>query len=246
MIQTPNFNLSAYIQGSPNSPKLAIVLPGKLDTKDYLHMRSHVDYLSELGFLALSFDPPGTWSSGGEDINDYTITNYIQATKELITHFNIPTFLIGHSLGGTIAMLVGLKNPLVTHFGSIMSYYTFDPKIEPKYINPEWQSVGYKVHHRINPITLDLIEFRLPYHYLEDQVQYDVSDNLRHSPKPKLFILGQKDIVVKPQVVQSAYDLSAPPKELFKINVGHNYKEIPQTITQINGIIGQFLKIYKF
>jgi len=58
--QTRSFKLAAYIQGKPTADGLAIVLPGKLDTKDYAHMQSHVDFLAERGYLALSFDPPGT------------------------------------------------------------------------------------------------------------------------------------------------------------------------------------------
>lgn len=60
LIKTENFQLAIYSQGNSNSSKLALVLPGKLDTKDYANMRGHVNYLANLGYFALSFDPPGT------------------------------------------------------------------------------------------------------------------------------------------------------------------------------------------
>jgi len=244
-IQTPSFTLSIYIQGNPDASQLALVLPGKLDTKDYSHMHSHVDYLSRLGFLALSFDPPGTWESG-EDINLYTTTNYIKATQELIKHFNRPTFVIGHSLGGTIAMIVGSQNPQVTHFGSIMSFYSFNPQPNPKNINLKWQSEGVKISHRDDPFSTESRKFQLPYRFLEDLIQYDVSKSLNQSFKPKIFILGQKDVVVSPQIVKSAYEISAHPKELYELNINHRYRDNPHSIEQVNREIGEFLAKYSF
>ena len=86
VIQTDSFEIAVYSKGDINSKKFALVLPGKLDTKDYFHMKSHVDYLAHLGFFALSFDPPGTWDSPG-DIRLYTMTNYLKAIHELIAYF---------------------------------------------------------------------------------------------------------------------------------------------------------------
>lgn len=107
LVQTKSFKLAIYSKGDKNSPRLALVLPGKLDSKDYPHMHSHVDYLAKKGYFALTFDPPGTWESPG-DIKLYTMTNYIKAVNELIENFgNKPTFVMGHSFGGSIALYVG-------------------------------------------------------------------------------------------------------------------------------------------
>ena len=108
-IKTKSFELVVYEKGDPNSQKLAIVIPGRLDTKDYIHNTSLVDYLASRGYFALSFDPAGTWESPG-DIDLYTTTNLIKSVNELIEFFgNKPTLLAGHSRGGTIAMLAGPK-----------------------------------------------------------------------------------------------------------------------------------------
>ena len=110
LVKTKNFKLAVYTKGNPNSAKLALVLPGRLDTKDYVHMRSHVNYMASKGYFALSFDPPGTWESPG-DITLYTMTNYLKAINELIDHFdNKPTFVMGHSRGASMAILSGLRN----------------------------------------------------------------------------------------------------------------------------------------
>jgi pimeloyl-ACP methyl ester carboxylesterase len=123
LIKTKSFELAVYARGDENSPKLAIVIPGRLDTKDYIHLTGHVDHLANLGYYALSFDPAGTWESPG-GIELYTTTNILQEINELIAHFgDKPTVLLGHSRGGTAAMLVGVANPYVTHFAAIMSYH---------------------------------------------------------------------------------------------------------------------------
>src|SRR3989338_4759008 len=107
MLKTKSFDLAVYAKGDPASSKLAIIIPGRLDSKDYAHNTSLVDYLAGRGYFALSFDPPGTWESPG-DIGLYTTTNLLKVVDELIEHFgNKPTLLAGQSRGGTVAMLAG-------------------------------------------------------------------------------------------------------------------------------------------
>jgi hypothetical protein len=77
ILETKSFKLASYAEGDPTSARLALVLPGRLETKDYVHIKSHVAHLAGLGFYALSFDPPGTWESPG-DIELYTNTNYLK------------------------------------------------------------------------------------------------------------------------------------------------------------------------
>ena len=75
VINTPNFKLATYQAGDPDAQKLALVLPGFLDTKDYAHMKAHVDLLAAQGYFALSIDFPGTWESGDDiELYDYKLS----------------------------------------------------------------------------------------------------------------------------------------------------------------------------
>ncbi len=122
-LQIKNFQLAANVKGDPNARKVALVLPGGLDTKDYVHMTSLVDFLANRGYLAVSFDMAGTWDSPG-DISLYTTTNYIKAVHELIDYFgNRPTILAGHSRGGKVAIHAGADNPAVNAIVAIMASY---------------------------------------------------------------------------------------------------------------------------
>jgi pimeloyl-ACP methyl ester carboxylesterase len=243
LINTKSFQIAVNAQGLPGADRLALVLPGKLDTKDYAHMRSHVESLASKGFYALSFDPPGTWESPG-NISLYTMTNYLKAVDELIEHFgNKPTFVVGHSRGGSIAMLAASRNQYVTHFASIMSFYSFKPEVHGEYPNEQWQKDGYRISMRElpdNPIAKT--EVRLPYSFLEDQIKWDMTEDLENCHKPKLFILGTKDELVKPIVVQTAYKIAAAPKELREVEVGHDYRHYPEQVIQVNHFLGEFIE----
>lgn len=63
MIRTKSFELAANIKGDKNSERVAIVLPGRLDTKGYECFNAHLDLFAQKGYLAVCFDPPGSRDS---------------------------------------------------------------------------------------------------------------------------------------------------------------------------------------
>lgn len=244
LIKTKSFTLATYSKGNPDSEKFALVLPGKLDTKDYAHIKSHVDYLADLGFFALSFDPPGTWESPG-DISLYNTTNYLKAINELIEYYgNKQTFVMGHSRGGSMAMLSGTTNPNITAFAAIMSYSYVNNYKDGK--EDDWKKTGFITAMRDLPPGggPKVKEFKLPFSFLEDQKQYRTDDKLKISTKPKLFILGKQDITVPSKKVKYAYKSAANPKELYELNSDHNYRHHSVLIDEVNKVIEDFLKKY--
>lgn len=244
-INTKSFMLATYARGDSNAKKIALVLPGQLDTKDYPHMRSHVDFLSSQGFFALSFDPPGTWESG-DDISQYTMTNYLKAINELINYFdNKPTFVMGHSRGGSMATLAGITNPDVIAFAAVMSTYTYNPDINTRYRDEEWKTSGVKDSYRDLPSDPNKNRlFKLPYSFVEDSMQYDMLDGLKQYIKPKLFFLGIHDAMIKPEVVRKAYGAAAEPKQLYELDSDHDYRWHPELINEVNRVVGDFLQRY--
>lgn len=233
-----------YCAGDKSARKLALVLPGKLDTKDYAHMRSHVDFLANKGFLAVSFDPPGTWESGG-GIELYTMTNYLKAVDELIEYFgNKPTFVMGHSRGATISTIVGARNEKVVAFAAVMSRFTRG--ILTKQDDMEWESRGYHVSMRDLPPGggEKTKEFRIPYSFFEDQVGYDLTDEIASTIKPKLFFLGTKDELVTPKLVREGFEEFAEPKVLHELDWDHDYRNSSEKIEEVNRVMGEFLEKY--
>ena len=234
MIKTNSFELAVNKKGDENSDRLMLCLPGRLDTKDYAHIQSHVDYFAEKGFLTASFDPPGTWESGG-DISLYTTANYQMAIDEIITHFgNRPTVVLGHSRGGTMAMLAGVNNQYVTHFIAVMSHW--GPSGRP-HTDKEVQ-----VSHRDLPPgterTTDRKRFDLPMSYFNDPTDYSGLDKCI---KPKLFFAGKQDVLVTPEDVNETFEQAAEPKQLHELDSEHDYRLRANIIDEVNNKVAEFL-----
>lgn len=237
-IKTKSFELAVYAKGDQNSSKIAILLPGQLDTKDYPHMISHVDYLASRGYFALSFDPPGTWDSPG-DIKLYTMTNYAKAINELIELFgNKPTVLMGHSRGGSMAMLVGPVNDCVTHIIAVMS------NITPSKLDPQDVTGDVKISYRDMPPNdrENKKRFDLPVYYFEDAKKHNIFEGLKKCSKPKLLFYGSRDILVKPENVEVAYKIASDPKIIHELNSEHDYRYHEDIVQEVNDEVGKFLE----
>lgn len=60
-IKTQSFEMAVNMKGDSRATKLAILMPGRLDTKDYINFTSHAGYLAKKGYFVVAIDPPGTW-----------------------------------------------------------------------------------------------------------------------------------------------------------------------------------------
>ena len=237
-LKTTTFTLAANVYGDQNASRLALLLPGRLDTKDYAHMAAHGIFLASQGFLAVSFDPPGTWGSPG-DIALYTVTNYVKAVHEVIAHFGSrPAVLVGHSVGGRVAMIAGPENEAVTHSVYIMS------KAGPS---------GVDLDRVVNDAVVSLRdlppgdgepkkEFHLPLAFFKDAETFDVMEKLKEYNKPKLFIVGKKDKLIRNEEIQETFMGAGEPKELKEIDWGHDYRRSLEMIETINDLIKSFVE----
>jgi len=239
IIKTKSFELATYEKGDKNSPKNIFLLPGQLDTKDYAHMVSHVNYFADKGYFALSFDPPGTWGSPG-GIELYTMTNYLKAINELIDLFgNKPTVLMGHSRGGTMAMLAGAMNKNVTNIIAVMSHTA------PSVIDMSKVKDGIKISYRDMPPndTKNKKRFDLPINYFEDAKKYDVLGGIKQCQKPKLFFYGTKDILVEPEDVKETFKIVEEPKYIQELNSEHDYRLHEDIVNEVNIKTANLLKL---
>lgn len=234
VVETKNYEVAVYMKGDKNASKLAIVIPGRLDTKDYTAMTSHVDFLAEQGYLALSFDPPGTRESL-RDISLYSTTSTLEAINELIEYFgNKPTLLVDHSCGGVNAMLVGISNPHVTSFVAIMSHAG---PMTVELPNDGQPVISYRDLPLGTERTKNKKEFALPVSYFDDQEKYDATEGLKSCAKLKLFFYGMQDVLDSPERVKKMYELSAEPKMIHEHNTEHDFRLYPEIIEEVNNII---------
>lgn len=238
-VKTKSFQLSTLEKGNKNSSKLALILPGRLDSKDYAHITSHTELLSNLGYHAVSFDPPGSWESEGT-IEDYTTTNYLKAVNEVIEYYgNKPTLLVGHSRGGAVAQLAS-TNPAVTTVVLLMASYEFASEPSKEDIEK-----GYILQNRPFPPNskeTGIKEYKLPLSYIEDGKKYLPYKVLETFKGPKLLISATHDEWTPPEEVIEVYEQLSEPKMYYEIDSPHDYKDNPKVIGQINERIEKFLR----
>jgi pimeloyl-ACP methyl ester carboxylesterase len=238
-IKTVPFTLTAYIDWNLDADRLVLCLPWYLDSGNYAHMQWHRAFFAQHGYLAVSFDPPGTFASPWV----YTVTNYLQAIDELISYFwNKPTILLWHSLWGSLALLSSFSHPLVEKTISIMSPCDLQNRYQ-RYIWTSRQTTWMKTSIRDMPDPkLAPVSSTIPWSFVEDALKYTMHDQLATSTKPKLFVMGKEDSVIAPELVVESYHLAGNPKQLAVVDAyDHNYRNFPELIEQINNLFPDFI-----
>ena len=243
LVKTKSFELATFSKGNQESRRLAILMPGRLDTKDYINFVSHAEYLASRDFYVVAFDPPGTWESPG-GVELFTTTNYIKATDELIEYFGKkPTLLLGHSRGAAVAILVGESNPAVIGIVSVMANFGTPTAPDEAAVQK-----GYEDGLRDMPpgasATNEQKAFKLPIAYWEDGKQHNAGQTLKTCMKPKLLIYGTEDEFTPPSEVKKLYEAIPEPKIMKEIRSTHDYRYYPEAIEEANKTIGQFLEKY--
>jgi len=234
IIKTNSFELAVNTAGDLNSEKMMLCLPGRLDTKDYAHMQNHLEHFAAQGYFTISFDPPGTWESS-DDISLYTTPNYLIAIHEIIAYFgNRPTVTLGHSRGGTMALMAGVHNEYVTHMIAVMSHW--GPSGRPD--TAEAVHVSTRDLPPGTERTEERKEFRLPMSYFDDAGDYSGLDK---SNKPKLFFAGLQDDLVTPNDVKEMYTEAGEPKKYLELDSEHDYRLHAGIIDEVNKTAERFL-----
>ncbi|KKQ92552.1 MAG: hypothetical protein UU16_C0022G0015 [Candidatus Woesebacteria bacterium GW2011_GWA2_40_7] len=240
LVKTTSFDLAVNTKGDENSEKVAFMLPGKLDTKDYANFVSHQEYLAGKGFYTVAVDPPGTWESPG-GIELFTTSNYLKAVNELIEYYgNKPTLLLGHSRGGNVAILASVNPNVIGIILVISSYEAPTP--------PKSSENGVQIEHRDIPPgserTREQKEFALPLNYFEDGKKFDTLAILKKSKKPKLLFSGTDDRYYTPKEIEEIYESVPGPKMLHELNSDHGYRRHREIVEEVNRVIGEFIDKY--
>ncbi len=240
IIKTKSFEVAIYAKGDPDSPKLALMLPGRLDTKDYAHLKSHVDFLSERGFYAVAIDPPGTWESPG-NLDEYSTTLYVKCVGEIIEYYgNRPTTLVGHSRGGATSMLSS-KFTAVESLVLVNASYSGNPSRpdESLLINGKLRELRDLPpgDHR----TDEKVEFMMSMLYFDDGLNHDPLESLKKFEGKKLLIHATDDEFNPAVNVEKIYDTLPEPKRFLEIPKDHDYRLYPEIIDQVNQEISKFL-----
>ncbi|MBC7836188.1 alpha/beta hydrolase [Acetobacteraceae bacterium] len=230
-------NIAAVVKYSTKPyQRLAVLCPGYLDTKDYAHLVALAEKLTEKGYTAVSFDPTGTWESGG-DIAEYSNTQYLEDIRSVLEHMlkreNFTDILLGgHSRGGQLSILYAARDPRVSAVVAIMPSSGGVQGARRE----EWEKSGYSFSKRDLPDGKSGIkEFNVPFSHVLDRDQYDVIGDVKKIKAPIIFIAGELDEMCPPEEVKEIFDTANEPKKyIFLKNIGHNYRHSQSEIEIVN------------
>lgn len=216
--------------------KLALLLPGYLDSPEYQHFQVFTARLEELGYVVQALDPCHLWSTG--DVLRYSVTNYIKHVQSVIdTHdASDEIVLIGHSLGGFVAILVGSQNPRVSSVIALCA----PPDLlasQGKWVN------GYRVSRRDLPNDPDHYRtFAIPESFVEDALKYSAVRVVDQVRGRLMILIGEDDVVVTPERTMQIVDRARDPHVVRLPKLEHGFRRSAADCMRVMGEIERFLR----
>ena len=216
--------------------KLALLLPGYLESADYRHLVVIDEELSGLEYEVKRVDPCFLWTTG--NVENYTLTNYIKQIKEIIDSCEKGSLeevvLIGHSLGAAAAIIVGVNDARIT------KVVCLSPTVELDKSREKWGESGTRCSKKDLPNDPSSFrEFCIPLSHFDDRKQYSVIDALRDLTIPIMFLFGTDD--PSADEIQGVAD-SAKISKVVKIeNMSHDFRQSLDLCNQVAGEVKRFL-----
>lgn len=219
--------------------KLALLLPGYLDSPDYLHFIVIEKRLISLGYKVERIDACGLWKTG--EVEKYNLTNYLKSIRDVIDSYKSQNpsevVLIGHSFGGSVAIIAGSKYTEVTKVIGLCPAVDFDKS------NNKWGDGGSRFSKRDLPENPSAFrEFDIPFSFVEDRKNYSAIESLKGLNKPLMILMGMKDDTVLPEDVEAAVKNANNPYVVKMENMGHNFRKTVEEASVVADEIEKFLK----
>lgn len=218
--------------------KLALLLPGFLDSPDYTHMKTFEKGLKKMGYTVERLDLGNLWKTGS--FKNYTITNFIDQIRKRIESYKNQNpeeiLLLGHSMGAFTAIIAGSKIKEVTKIISLCPppdrYGSLD----------EWKD-GFRYSKRDLPDDPKKIrEFAVPYSFAKDGLQYSAVKEAKNINKPLMIFIALDDTVVEPELTEKIVKAANNPYVVRLQNMGHDFRFSQKECDIVFGEIKKFLE----
>lgn len=200
--------------------KVALLLPGYLDSPDYLHLITFEKGLKELGYTVERLDACNLWKTG--DVANYTISNFIKQIKKRVNFYkgqNLEEIvLIGHSNGAFTSIVAGARIPEVTKIVALC------PPPDKEGSEHKWVN-GVRVSKRDLPNdSTKFREFAIPDTHIKDAIQYSAVEDVKKIYKPIMIFIALDDTVVKPEWTEEIVSNANNPYVVRQPNMGHDFR----------------------
>lgn len=218
--------------------KVALLLPGYLDSPDYLHLITFEKGLKELGYTVERLDACNLWKTG--DVANYTISNFIKQIKKRVNFYkgqNLEEIvLIGHSNGAFTSIVAGARIPEVTKIVALC------PPPDKEGSEHKWVN-GVRVSKRDLPNdSTKFREFAIPDTHIKDAIQYSAVEDVKKIHKPIMIFIALDDTVVKPEWTEEIVSNANNPYVVRQPNMGHDFRFSQKECDIVMGEIKKFLE----
>ena len=215
--------------------KLALILPGYIESPDYRHLVVIDNKLKGLGFTTVRVDACNLWQTNNG--SNYSTTGYIKQVEDIISSYSsedlTEVVLIGHSLGTLVAAYIASTNNKVTKIVCLSPPIALD-RSDFKWVN------GVRTSKKDLPYNKNSFrEFSVPISFVEDRKQYSLLNSLKDLTRPILIITGENDPSVE-EVRDTVKSLKI--KKYIEIKgMGHDFRQSEELCRLVADEISKFL-----
>jgi putative redox protein len=194
------------------------------------------------GIAVLRFDFTGL----GESEGDFSHTNFSTnvddikcAARYLADHFEAPSIIIGHSLGGAAALHAGASMP------SVKAVATLGAPFQPEHVKhligdsvAEIEEKGAAI------ITVDNRQFTIRKQFIDDLSRIDTMEIIKDFKKALLILHSPQDRVVEIENAAKIYHAARHPKSFITLNGANHMLNDKDDAFYAGSVIGSWVKRY--
>ncbi|MCA0370556.1 MAG: alpha/beta hydrolase [Proteobacteria bacterium] len=203
-----------------NAKAFAVYAPCFTCTKDILVAKRIGEALAQRGIGMLRIDFTGLGESGGS----FTQANFTSNTQDLLAaarfleaHFQAPELMIGHSLGGTTALVAASKSP------SVKGVVTINSPSNPKHVGKRFEEKLEELSWTEEvDVKIEGRDFRIQKQFVDDLQSYDMDTILPQLSAALLVFHAPDDPVVNVRNASAIFSTAVHPKSFISLpNVDH-------------------------
>lgn len=215
--------------------KLALLLPGYVESPDYHHLVVIDEHLTSLGYTTLRVDPCNLWQTG--DGQHYSTTGYINQVKDIVTSYlpqkTTEIILVGHSLGCIVALMVGFLFDKVTKI-VCLSLPASLGNSDHKWID------GFRTSKKDLPDNpTSFRNFAVPVSFTTDRKHCSIPFSLNNNQKPLLVIMGDED--PSTSEIESIVKQIEKPQFIKIKNMGHDFRQSEELCQLVASKIDEYV-----
>lgn len=211
-------------------------------TKNLKAVRNIIRAMTSEGLAVLSLDFTGLGGSSG----DFSETNFSSnisdleaACNFLSEHYEAPTLLVGHSLGGTAALKTAAK------LDNVKAAATIGSPAEPDHIKHVFEDQLDTIRQEgAAKVNIGGRPFKIKEQFVEDIRNHKIEDDLQAMKKPLAFLHSPQDKIVSIDNASKLFTRAHHPKSFISLDGADHLLSNQKDSLYTGEVIGSWAKRY--